>query len=221
MVPASMIQATPARAPAPTRQIAIGEGGSHILGRPNAPVKLVEYGSYTCPHCAHFATEAEDTLINTYVASGRTSFEVRHLVRDPIDLAMAVAVNCGSQARFFIRHKAMFDAQEQILNQVRALPPERLQAWGTYPVNQRIRHVADDSGVTAWMRRMGYTPAQINRCLGDTAMQERLIAMTNAATQAGVTGTPSFAINGSLLPNVYSWAALRPELDSRVALASR
>lgn len=194
-----------------------GENGSHILGNPNAPTKLVEYVSYTCPHCAHFTAESSALMRARYVGPGTVSVEVRHIVRDPIDMAMAAAANCGAPARFFSRHEALMAQQSAILARVQALPNATLQAWGQGEATTRLRRVADDSGVTAWMRLRGFTPVQINTCLADVSLQNRLVAMTNVGTTAGVTGTPNFAINGALLPNVYSWAALSPLLTAAAA----
>ncbi len=50
-------------------------------------MKLIEYGSYTCPHCAVFAKESEAELKGKMIRSGGLSLEYRHLIRDPADLA--------------------------------------------------------------------------------------------------------------------------------------
>src|SRR5690606_35752266 len=60
----------------------------HRIGNPNAKVKLVEYLSYTCPHCAEFARQGEAPIKLGYLAPGKVSIEIRHLVRDPIDLTV-------------------------------------------------------------------------------------------------------------------------------------
>lgn len=200
-----------------TTLVTQGTGGSHILGNPAAPTRLVEYVSYTCPHCAHFTAESSALLRARYIRPGAVSVEIRHIVRDPVDMAMAAAANCGVPARFFSRHEALMAQQSVILARVQALPPATLQAWGGGAANTRLRRVADDSGVSAWMRLRGFTPAQVNTCLADVSLQNRLVAMTNAGTAAGVNGTPMFALNGALLPGVYSWGALSGPLDAAAA----
>ena len=64
--------------------------GGYRMGNPAAPIKLVEYGSLTCPHCAEVAEKGSAELRDQYVASGRVSFEFRNFVRDPVDLAAAM-----------------------------------------------------------------------------------------------------------------------------------
>ncbi len=187
-----------------------GEGGSHILGNISAPTKLVEYVSYTCSHCANFSVESAAAMRTRFVTPGNLSLEVRHIIRDPVDMAMAAAANCGAPARFFSRHEALMAEQAAILTRVRALPQATVQSWGQAAPGQRLRRVADDSGVTAWMRRRGFTPLQINQCLSDLSLQQRLVALSQAGTAAGVTHTPSFAINGRLLPaqEAHDWTTL-------------
>ena len=54
------------------------EGGFR-MGNPAAPIKLVEYGSLACPHCRHFEETGYKPLLQTYVRTGRVSYEFRNL----------------------------------------------------------------------------------------------------------------------------------------------
>jgi protein-disulfide isomerase len=188
--------------------------GSYILGNPQARVQLVEYVSYTCPHCATFSAESAAGLRSRYVAGGNVSVEVRHIVRDPLDMAMAVAAHCGAPDRFFSRHEALMTAQPGLLTRTRALPPATFEAWQAASAETRLRRVADDTGVTAWMRQRGFTADQINSCLADVPMQQQLYTMTTTGTGAGVTHTPFFAVNGTMRGDIGNWAALQTALDT-------
>jgi protein-disulfide isomerase len=57
---------------------------SQGLGNPNAKVKLVEFGSLTCPHCAEFEHQGGKALVDNYVKKGLVSWEFRNFVRDPL-----------------------------------------------------------------------------------------------------------------------------------------
>ena len=63
----------------------------------------------------------------------------------------------------------------------------------------------------ALVGRHGVTPAAASRCLSDKAARDRLVAMTGGAKDLGVTGTPSFLLNGTL-STAHDWAGLQPEL---------
>ncbi len=86
--------------------------GSFVVGNPKAKVKLVEYVSYTCPHCAHFIAESAQGLRGQMVRSGSTSVELRNAVRDKLDLTAALLARCTGPQRFFATTDAMFAAQE-------------------------------------------------------------------------------------------------------------
>lgn len=192
-------------------RVTLGPGGSHILGNPAASVKLTEYVSYTCSHCRDFARDSASTL-RAQVARGVLSTEIRHIVRDPVDMAAAVLANCGPASGFFARHEALMGEQDAILARVSALTQTALARWGEGPPAQRLRTVAMDSGIAAFMRNQGLNQPQIDRCLADTSLQTRLIDMTNGGTAAGVEGTPTFFINGQRIEATHNWAALQPVL---------
>src|SRR6478672_5906480 len=86
--------------------------GGFVMGNPNAKVKLIEYGSMTCPHCAHFDEEATPALINEFVKTGDVSFEFRNFVRDAMDVSASLVARCGGAKRFFPVTRAMFKDQQ-------------------------------------------------------------------------------------------------------------
>src|SRR5688500_13061899 len=84
-----------------TRVEATTPDGGFRMGNPDAPVKLVEYLSLTCPHCAAFAREGTPPLIRNYVRRGRVSFEVRNLPLNALDVTATILARCGGPERFF------------------------------------------------------------------------------------------------------------------------
>ena len=66
--------------------VSVTADGAHRIGNPEAKVKLIEFVSYTCPHCAEFTREADDRIKLAYITPGHLNLEVRHLIRDPVDL---------------------------------------------------------------------------------------------------------------------------------------
>lgn len=193
----------------------------HRQGRAEAPVTLTEYVSYTCGHCQMFARETSPLIKSGYVTPGRVAVEVQHVVRDPVDFAMVIATNCGPPTGFAARHEAMMAEAPAVLTRLRALPAATLEAWRATPAEARLKRIADDTGITAWLRARGTPPAAIERCYADRAFQERVVALSAATADVGVTSTPMFAINRSVLPGVHDWSALRPALDRTLAAPER
>lgn len=194
--------------------VAVTPVGSHVLGNPAAAVKLTEYVSYTCPHCAHFETESSGPLKIGYVRGGKVSVEVRHLVRDPIDLTVAMLANCGSKDKFLINHGMFMRAQDTWMKPMMTASAAQRTRWTSGDLGTRNRAIASDFKFYAMMATRGYDRPSIDRCLADGAMAQRLAKQTQDAQVAGVTGTPSFAINGSLLAGTHEWSVLQPQLDA-------
>jgi protein-disulfide isomerase len=192
------------------------EAGSHVLGNPEAEVKLTEYVSYTCSHCANFEKNAESALRVGYVASGKVSVEVRHIVRDPIDLTAAMLTHCGPPAKFFANHTAFLRSQDRWIARQNTAGPLQRERWEKGPLPQRTRAIATDFGFYDIMRGRGYERAAVDRCLANEAMARRLAAMSAEAGEEGVRGTPSFKINGSLLSGTHDWRSLEPQINARL-----
>ena len=73
--------------------------GAHVLGNPRANRVLTEFVSYTCPHCGDFARTGDEALKLAHVGPGKLRLEVRHIVRDPVDLTMAMLPPLGRPMR--------------------------------------------------------------------------------------------------------------------------
>lgn len=196
--------------------IAVTPDGSHVLGNPAAQLKLTEYVSYTCPHCAHFTQESDAQLRLAYVAPGKLSVEVRHLVRDPVDLTVAMLTNCGAPAKFYLNHNAFMLRQSIWIEKLSNSTPAQRQRWSTGNGAARRKAIASDFGFYPIMESRGYSRVIAERCLGDEAMAQRLTHQTQAAIAAGVQSTPSFAINGLLLSGTSEWSLLEPQLRARL-----
>ncbi|KKW94147.1 thioredoxin domain-containing protein [Sphingobium chungbukense] len=189
----------PAAAPAPdwVAQVTLSPTGGHVLGNPAAPNKLVEYISYTCPHCAHFVGEASAPLKANYVRTGKVSVEVRNAVRDKYDLTVALLARCGGPKRFFGNHEALFANQEGWMEKVVAYDKD-----GAKPTEQKaaLRDIGQKTGLYAFMAKRGYKPAQLDACVNDPNAMKQVLAMTDEAwNKVQISGTPGFTLNGTLI----------------------
>ena len=191
-------------------------GGGHRIGNPQAKVKLTEFVSYTCAHCGEFAQEASNAL-DLYVATGKVQLDKRHVVRDPIDLTAAMLANCGPAAKFPRNHKALILAQPKWLPIAERATEGQQSRWYHGPGGARRRAIANDLGFYTIMAGRGYERVALDRCLADEAVAKRLAEQSKAdGEKFGVKGTPSFAIDGTILAGTYSWKMLQPQLDARL-----
>lgn len=189
--------------------VAVTAEGNHLIGNPGAQAKLIEYVSYTCSHCAHFEVEANSPLALGFVGTGKGSVEVRSFIRNSIDVAASLVVRCGPSAKFRANHALLLRRQEQWLHEPSATETAR---WNNNDFPTAMRAIARDLKFYELMEPRGYTRQQIDTCLADKAAATRLATQTRQAMQAeGVTGTPSFVLNGALV-DAHDWAGLRPLL---------
>ena len=185
--------------------------GGFLMGNPDAPVKLIEFGSMTCPHCADFAADT-DELVNDYVKTGQVSFEFRNYVRDGLDMAMSLVARCGGEQRFFPLTDALFESQRALFEHAQSAPPEQQQA-----LSQSPQGYAQLAGLQQWAAQRGLPEARTNACLTNQAEIDQLIQISSDATsQYAVPGTPAFVINGELVENAANWDTLEPKLREAV-----
>src|SRR6476620_2090717 len=112
--------------------------GGFVMGNPNAKVKLIEYGSMTCPHCAHFDEEATPALIDKFVKTGDVSFEFRNFVRDAMDVSASLVARCGGAKRFFPVTRAMFKDQKSWEKKIASAPQEQLSKLDELPNGKKF-----------------------------------------------------------------------------------
>ena len=188
--------------------------GAFVIGNPAARVKLVEWQSYTCPHCAAFARESRPVLADRWVRGGSVSVEVRHLIRDSADLAAAVVARCTGARGFAATNAAIFAGQDKWLDRAVAFQQASGPRLGMYPPLARLRAVADGSGLSDIGRANGLTNARLDACFADQAEIDRIVAMATAARD--VAGTPAFFVAGQQLDG-FTWATVEPLLRARGA----
>lgn len=191
--------------------------GTHVVGNPAARIRLTEFVSYTCPHCAHFERDAGATLRLTFVAGGKGAIEVRHFVRDPVDMTATLLTNCGPPAKFFLNHVAFMRSQARWIAPLTTAGPAQRARWTAGTFAQRAQAIATDFAFYDIMRTRGYSRVEVDRCLADESLATRLARSTAEARDAlGVTGTPSFAIDGVVLAGTHTWDDLKPQLVARL-----
>lgn len=184
--------------------------GAFAIGNPAAKVKLVEYLSYTCPHCAHFVAQSKAPLHDDLVRRGVVRVEFRHAVRDPLDMAAALLARCAGPRGFAGASEALFASQASWYGQGATWWQANAAALQSQPEIARIKAAAGGSGLTQLMRGRGMTQAAIDQCFATPADLNTLTAMTKASW-AAIQGTPSFTVNGKATGG-SEWSTLEPQL---------
>lgn len=190
--------ATAAMTPALAQEAATAAGpGDFSLGSPDAKVKLVEYASFTCPHCANFHANAYGQLKKEYIDTGKVYFTLREVYFDRYGLWAALIARCGGEMKYFGIHDMLYEKQKE---------------WaGSEDPMQVVENL---KGIG---RAAGLDDAAMDVCLNDTASAEALIKQFQTNFEAdGVKGTPTFFINGTMYSNM-TFEDMKAILDAELA----
>lgn len=194
--------------------VAVTPTGGHLVGNPNAPIKLVEYGSLTCPTCAAFAEEGMEPLLSKYVDSGRVSFELRNFaVHGPVDIVLARLARCGTKEAVVPLSDQVWRNLQTLIGPIQSNQAAVEQAL-SLPMDKRFSAMAQIGGFYDFFASRGISADQGRACLADVPSLEKLAADTDRyGREDGVTGTPTFTLNGAKLDGVNGWTALEPALQ--------
>ena len=218
--PTGPIAARQAKAPAKAapvhvqqwdRKVTVTPEGNHILGNPNAPIRLVEFVSYSCPHCGIFEMQGGAELVRDFIRPGHASYEVRPFLRNELDKAVSLLAYCGPSSGFFANNSLLLGQQHMWLRNPTA---DQARRWGDPDQLNRIHAMVEDLTLYDFMKQRGLSRPALDRCLADEQLVERLQRQTDEAIERlNVSGTPTFLLNGAQTPE-NTWPGLRPRLQA-------
>ena len=167
-----------------------------VLGNPDADVTVVEYASFTCPHCADFHSGAFKQLKADFIDTGKIKFIYREVYFDRPGLWASMIARCGGQEKFFGIADLIYKGQS---NWARAGEPAAI-------VNE-LRKIA---------RLAGIDNDTIEACLQDAENAQTLVAwFEENKNRDDITSTPSFLINGTKKSNM-PYAEMKALIDAEM-----
>lgn len=198
-----------------TETVAATPEGGFRMGNPNAPVKLVEYASLTCPHCADFSVNGAPRLRDEYVRTGKVSWEFRTFVLNAVDVAVSLMARCQGEGPFFKLVEQTYAEQKNWAPNLSKISNEEFTRIQGLPENQQFMALAKATGMDQFYRQRGLSEEKAAQCLSDKAALDQLVAIRDhGVKQDNVTGTPSFVINGKLAEGVYDINTLSAALNT-------
>jgi protein-disulfide isomerase len=165
--------------------------GDMSLGKPSAKVKLVEYASASCPHCAAFNNEVFGAFRKAYIDTGKVRYTLKEMLTPPEKVAAAgfLLARCRGPSRYFPTLDLVFRRQDELFK---------------------------SGGLFAVGKAAGLDKAQVQACVTDKAAVAALNARVKAAVDHdGVESTPTFFLNGRKAHEGYwSLADLSAAVDA-------
>lgn len=186
--------------------------GGMLMGNPDAPVKLIEYGALTCSHCAEFSEKSKVEL-RALVDKGTVSYEFRTFMLNQLDIPAALLAKCGGPGTFFPIAEQLFETQREWLGKTQNFTEADQKALQGLKPLQLTQALADKLGLVDFVQQRGIAAAKANACIADAKAIDAMVAMTEKGVREfKVQGTPTFVINGVTQENTSTWDALKPKL---------
>jgi protein-disulfide isomerase len=188
------------------------EVGGYKMGNPEAKLQLVEYGAITCPGCAQFAVQSMEEL-HALVNTGVVSMEFRpFLVHGVQDIPGFLLAQCSGPEAFFPLTDQMYAEQQSWLSKISTVTEADQQAMQKMSPPQIAELLATRMGLIDFVKSRGISEDQAKACLADEKAINEMIALTERGTKEdGVTGTPSFLLNGQKI-DASSWNQVKTRL---------
>ena len=167
-----------------------------VIGAENAPVEMIEYASYTCPHCANVHKGVFKDLKADYIDTGKVKFTYREVYFDRYGLWGSLVARCGGEDRFFGITEMIYDTQG-----------EWSRAGSEAAIADELRKIG---------RIAGIENDQLEACLSNGDKARALIEWYQAnADEHGINSTPSFVIDGTTYSNM-SYNEFKEILDEKL-----
>lgn len=164
------------------------------MGPEDAKVTLIEYASYTCPHCASFHAGPFKEIKKNYVDTGKIRFVYREVYFDPFGLWASMIARCAGPEKFFGINDMIYSKQS-----------EWARAGGNSEVADALRKIG---------RLAGIEPDALDACLKDGDKAQTLVAWFQKNAKADdIDATPSFILNGKKVANA-SYSELAAQIDA-------
>ena len=155
-----------------------------VLGNPDATVEVIEYASFTCPHCATFHADQFPQIKANYIDEDKIRFVYREVYFDRPGLWASMIARSPDNQDFFFSFTSMLYEKQR----------EWLASGDPATIVQELRRLAKVAGLD---------DAALDAALSDAARAEGLYTWYQANAEADrITSTPSFVINGALHSNM-------------------
>jgi protein-disulfide isomerase len=170
--------------------MAPGPLGERVMGKPTAPVTVIEYVSLTCPHCAQFQKDLFPRMKKEFIDTGKVRYIVREFPIGRTAGTAAIVNRCAPEDKYFF-----------LLNAFLARQPE----W----VSQEVRPDA----IFAVAKSSGMSRETFDKCLSNQPIIDGLTEVKQRGRQFGVIGTPTFFINGRKAQGVVTYDQIKAMIE--------
>ncbi len=182
---------------APTGSVNVGTGHFPVRGNVKAKVKVIEFGDFRCPYCERFYQSSEKSLKKDYIATGKIAFYFRSFAfLGPASTVASEAAECANaQGKFWKFHDWLYENQASESN------------TGYYSKANLITYATN----------LGLNKQKFASCLNSDKYASQVQKDLSEGEAAGVSGTPTFFINGKTIVGAVPYAQIKQVIDAALA----
>jgi protein-disulfide isomerase len=162
--------------------------GDMSMGPDTAKVTVIEYASASCPHCAAFYKDVFPALKTEYIDTGKIKFIFREFPHNDPALAAFMVARCAPKEKYFPLVDVFFNTQDE---------------WLKDPL----------AGLNKIAQQAGFTKESFDACMKNEAVAKAILEVRKTADSLGVTGIPTFFINGEVLDGETTIEIMRSKID--------
>jgi protein-disulfide isomerase len=173
-----------------------GPAQGYLLGKVDAPVKIVEFADFECPSCGGFATVTEPDVRTRIIDPGlaNLTFYDFPLTQHRNTLSASNAAACADeQGKFWPMHDRIFQAQDEWNGEATDAPKPFLKRYAG---------------------EVGLDVAKWESCFDARKYKKRISANLAEGMRRGVGSTPTFIIGNRLYAGMRSYDELKKIVDS-------
>lgn len=184
----------------PAGPVDVSEDDDPVLGDKDAKVTIIEFSDFQCPFCRSFFVNTLPQIKRDYIDTGKAKLVYRDFPLTAIHPAAepsAQAAQCANdQNKFWEFHDKIFEEQQ------------KLNATGT------VQFSAVE--LKKWAGEVGLNTSTFNSCLDSGKYKDEVAKDAADGVNAGVTGTPSFFVNGNIIIGAQPYAAFQAAIESEL-----
>jgi protein-disulfide isomerase len=169
----------------------------YVLGKADAPVTMLEFASFTCPHCAAFTNDVLPQIEKAYVDTGKVKIVFRQFPLNGLDLRAGMMARCAPRDQYFNIAKVLFKQQ---------------QSWAVSDPNAALAALAQIGGMA------GLPKDKFDACLADNSVADAIIKLSqDAQATYKVNATPTFVIEGEKVEGEAPFDTFKAIFDKKLA----
>ena len=191
---------SPTPAPSPTKggKVDVSASDNPFLGSNDAKVTIIEFSDFQCPYCEAFYKNTFPQIKANYIDTGKVKFVFRNYplsFHQNAEVSAEASMCANDQSKFWLVHDKLFEAQAEWSN------------LSATDVKAKFTSYATDLGLDA---------SAFTACLDTEKTRQKVQADLADGSAAGVSGTPSFFINGTMIVGAQPFSAFQTAIDAEL-----